>query len=93
MLEDISEEDENRLNYLMDHFGIGQIREKRSLTTKNIIPGDEIEDKDYKLTTSIETLYRLIDLLDSLQTGEMSIDEISEGDRDIFNYFMGLEGI
>ena len=92
-LEDISEEDETRLNYLMDHFGIGHIRERRSVTSKNSVLGEESQDKDFDLKTSIATLYRLIYLLDSLQTGEMSIDEITGEDRDVFNYFMDLEGI
>ena len=92
-LDDISEEDETRLNYLMDHFGIGHIRERRSVAITNSIPGEENHGHDSNMKMSIATLYRLIYLLDSLQTGDMSIDEITGDDRDVFNYFMDLEGI
>ena len=77
----------------MDSFGIGHIRERRSVAMENNVSSEENLDKNYRMKTSIATLQRLIYLLDTLQTGEVGLDEISGDDIDIFNYFMDLEGL
>ena len=39
------------------------------------------------------TIYRLLSILDDLQNGGISLDEVDDYDRNILNYFMDLEGL
>ena len=39
------------------------------------------------------TLYRLLSILDSLQSGGMDLGDINDNDSDTLNYFMDLEGL
>ena len=39
------------------------------------------------------TIYRLLSILDNLQSGGIGLDEVDDYDRNILNYFMDLEGL
>ena len=82
--------------------GIGDSRKKRSSgknydTTYQESKDTELvgENKDdYSVNIFQEsTLYRLLSILDNIQSGGISLEEIDEYDRDTFNYFMDLEGL
>ena len=86
----------------MDSMGIGSSRKKRSSgknydTTYQESKDNEIvgENKDdYSINIFQEsTLYRLLSILDNIQSGGISLEEIDKYDRDTFNYFMDLEGL
>ena len=86
----------------MDSMGIGSSRKKRSSgknydTTYQDSKDTELvsENKDdYSVNIFQEsTLYRLLSILDNIQSGGISLEEIDKYDRDTFNYFMDLEGL
>merc|ERR1712150_235567 len=104
-LKDVSEDDKKNLNNLMDFFGIGHMRERRSPLTKDSFYIDnelkvsehheenpKTDIKDVYEPLDLTTLYRLMKILDSLRIGEISLNEIQDEDVSVLNYLMDMEG-
>ena len=81
----------------MDTLGLRKKRDTQELFHKES-KNDKVahdENNPYYVENDFQesTIYRLLSILDNLQSGGIGLDEVDEYDRNILNYFMDLEGL
>ena len=86
----------------MDSIGIGHSRKKRNArknddgTYKDSKDNEMVDENENNYANKIfqeSTLYRLLSILDNLQSGGIGLEEIDQYDTDTLNYFLDLEGL
>jgi len=94
---DISKEYQTKLNNVMDTLGLRKKRDTQESIYKESKNAKVAHDENnpYYVENDFQesTIYRLLSILDNLQSGGIGLDEVDEYDRNILNYFMDLEGL
>ena len=79
----------------MDTLGLRKKRDTQESIYKESKNAKVAHDNPYYVENDFQesTIYRLLSILDNLQSGGIGLDEVDEYDRNILNYFMDLEGL
>jgi len=94
--QDISKEYQTKLNNVMDTLGLRKKRDtKESFYNESKNAEVAHDDRSGYVENDFQesTIYRLLSILDDLQNGGISLNEVDDYDRNILNYFMDLEGL
>ena len=82
----------------MDTLGLRKKRDTQESfyeESKNAKVAHDDKHNPYSVENDFQesTIYRLLSILDNLQSGGIGLDEVDDYDRNILNYFMDLEGL